>query len=162
MHFAFKWKWLELFHLGLYRQWFLLTLRANETFVMFLLWNVVCWLQYINVAFVHPVAQQDVCFGMKPNCCFRGAMWRWRSGGNVPLHKDFNILIIKKLHGYKSNVHSIEANRPKIWLWIRYLSERNVRKIFDEHCLKFNSNPVTRATITSFRRNVLLDLVRGF
>jgi len=48
--------------------------------------------QYINVAFVHPVEQQAVCFGMKPSSCFRGAMWWWRSGRNMPLHKRFEYI----------------------------------------------------------------------
>jgi hypothetical protein len=122
---------------------------------MFLLWNVACRVQYINVAFVYPVAQQAVCFGMKPNCCFRGAMWCWRSGRNITHHKRLEYIDTQKLPSYKSNVHSIKKNCQTLWLWIRYLSERNVRKIFNEHWLKFNSNHVTRATTTSFRRKVL-------
>lgn len=162
MHFAFRLKWLELFHLALHWQWFLLTLRANETFVMFFLRNVVCRVQYINVAFVHPLAQQAVCFGMKPNCCFRGAMWCWRSGRNKPLHKRFEYIGNQKAADYKSNVHSVGANHPTLWLLIRYRHERNVRKMFNEHWWKFNSNLATRVTTTSSRRNVLLDLVQGF
>jgi len=48
--------------------------------------------KYINVAFVHPVTQQAVCFVMKPNCCCRGAMWCWRSGRIMSLNKRFEYI----------------------------------------------------------------------
>jgi len=92
----------------------ILTLRANEALVMFFLRNVVCRVQYMNVIFVHPLAQQAVCFGMKPNCCFRGVTRCWRSGRNMPLHKRFEYIDNQKAAGYKSNVNSVGVNRPTL------------------------------------------------
>jgi hypothetical protein len=54
----------------------ILTLIANETFVMFRLWNVACQIQYIILAFLHLMVDfHAVCFGMKPESCFRGALF---------------------------------------------------------------------------------------